>query len=153
MVDRLRWRELVFAHRITFVKPPCVVRSLIGHIGKACERFLANEFYKSLKILQLVVKKPWTLCDSPVLNLITARQTDDIRPANDASWYISHLWLYWHIKQENQPVGGEVRNVTTLIPEQLSYIMLAITCSENVYACPCACGCTCMCDYARIIWK
>ena len=26
---------------------------------------------------------------------------------------------------------------TTLIPEQLSYIMLAITCSENVYARPC----------------
>ena len=36
-----------------------------------------------------------------------------------------------------QPVGGAVRNATSLIPQRLSYIMLAITCSENVPALPC----------------
>ena len=42
--------------------------------------------------------------------------------------------------QESPPIGGAVRNVTTLIPERLSpNIMLAITCSENVYVCPCTC--------------
>ena len=38
------------------------------------------------------------------------------------------------IKQESPPIGGEMRNAMTLISERLLYIMLAITCSENVYA-------------------
>ena len=40
-------------------------------------------------------------------------------------------------RQESPPIGGAVRNATSLIPQRLSYIILAITCSENVYAWPC----------------
>ena len=52
---------------------------------------------------------------------------------------------YSHIfKQESPPVGEAVRNATTLIPERQSYIMFAITCSENVYTR------TCIYLYARL---
>ena len=40
-------------------------------------------------------------------------------------------------KQEIPPIGRAVQNATTLIPERLSSVVLAVTCSENVYARPC----------------
>ena len=42
-------------------------------------------------------------------------------------------------KQENSPIGGAVRNATSLIPQRLSSssIIPAITCSENIHAWPC----------------
>ena len=40
-------------------------------------------------------------------------------------------------KQENPPIGGAVRNATSLISQRLSYI--AITCSENVQEQFCSC--------------
>ena len=40
-------------------------------------------------------------------------------------------------KQEGPPIGGSVRNATSLIPQRLSYIVFAITCSENVHALQC----------------
>ena len=39
-----------------------------------------------------------------------------------------------HEKQESPPIGGTVRNATSLVPQPLSSIVLAITCSENVHA-------------------
>ena len=42
-----------------------------------------------------------------------------------------------HGEHEGPPIGGAVRNATSLIQQRLSYIMLAITCSENVRALPC----------------
>ena len=45
--------------------------------------------------------------------------------------------FYQNLQQESPPIGGAVRNATSLIPQRLSYIMLAITCSENVRALPC----------------
>ena len=41
------------------------------------------------------------------------------------------------MKQEGPPIGEAVRNATSLIPQELSYIIHAITCSENVHALPC----------------
>ena len=40
-------------------------------------------------------------------------------------------------QQESQPICVAVRNATSLIPQRLSSIILAITCSENVHASPC----------------
>ena len=37
-------------------------------------------------------------------------------------------------QQEGPPIGGAVRNATSLIPRRLSYTMLAITFCENVRA-------------------
>ena len=39
------------------------------------------------------------------------------------------------LKQESPPIAGAVRNATALIPQRLSSIIRAITCSENVHAC------------------
>ena len=39
-------------------------------------------------------------------------------------------------KQEGPPIGGAVRNATSLIPHRLSYIMIAITFCKNVRALP-----------------
>ena len=41
------------------------------------------------------------------------------------------------VKQESPPIDGAVRNATSLIPEQLSSIILVIACSYTVYARPC----------------
>ena len=53
----------------------------------------------------------------------------------------NHLYIIAFIiiipQQEGLPLGGAVGNATSLIPQRLSYIMLAITCSENVRALPC----------------
>ena len=57
-------------------------------------------------------------------------------------------------KQESPKFGGAVRNATTLIAEQPSYILLAITCCENSYARPCAYGRTRVGDFnATVIRK
>ena len=40
-------------------------------------------------------------------------------------------------KQEGPPIGGAVRNATSLIPQPLAYIIFAIACLENVHALPC----------------
>ena len=37
-------------------------------------------------------------------------------------------------REESPPIGGAARNATSLIPQRLSSIMIAITCSENVHA-------------------
>ena len=54
---------------------------------------------------------------------------------------LARVILLWHlpfeIEQYGPPIGGAVRNATSLIPQWLSYIMLAITFSENVRALPC----------------
>ena len=39
--------------------------------------------------------------------------------------------------QEGPPIGGAVRNATSLITPRLSHTMLAITCSENIRASTC----------------
>ena len=41
------------------------------------------------------------------------------------------------VKQKCPPIAGAVRNATSLIPQRLPYIMLAITFCENVCALPC----------------
>ena len=46
-----------------------------------------------------------------------------------------------------------VLNATTPIPELPSHIMLAITCSENVYARPCGYGRTRMCELNATIMR
>ena len=58
-------------------------------------------------------------------------------------------WIFWYRlcyvdnchagdhSQESPPIGGAVRNATSLIPQRLSSIILAITCSENVHPWPC----------------
>ena len=49
------------------------------------------------------------------------------------------LWKVGRKRQRESPlIGVAVRNATTIISERPSYIMLAITCSENVCARPCA---------------
>ena len=40
-------------------------------------------------------------------------------------------------EQEGPPIGGAERNATSLIPQRLSYTMVAINFCENVRALPC----------------
>ena len=43
--------------------------------------------------------------------------------------------LFWlQMQQQGPPIGGTVRNAASLIPQRLSYTILANTCSEHVHA-------------------
>ena len=53
----------------------------------------------------------------------------------NASFLFQKLVKYNFI-QENPPIGVAVQNATTFILWWLSYILLTVTCSENIYARP-----------------